>query len=202
MRGNGRCNWRSTDRRLGLGLLTIIAALHAGTGSAQEPSTVAKVQSNLAAVGKDLIDRGIFLRGDYISESATNPIGGVGNGIAYNQQLDFGVDVDLDRLAGLPGSAFHVMFNDRGGSNLSADEIGNSIAVQELYGAGQNFRLSDIYWDQALAESRVQIKAGRLAPGDDFAKTVDFCQLQSNAICGNPDLLGFDGNFASYPTAV
>ena len=192
----------SLKKRWLVGLLLGVGLLHAGKGFAQEPDPIAKARASLADIGKDLIDRGIFLRGDYISESATNPIGGVGNGIAYTQQLDLGVDLDLERLVGLPGSAFHVMINDRGGRNLAQDEIGDSISVQELYGYGQNFRLSDFYWDQAFAGNRVQIKGGRLSAGDDFAKSKVYCEFQSNAVCGNPDIIGFDSNFTAYPAAV
>jgi porin len=88
-----------------------------------------------------LKDAGIDLRGHFGAESAANPSGGKSEAGRYTQQIDFGADLDLNRLVGIPGGKVQITL---AGRSLSADAIGNLFAVQELYGADQNLRLAEL----------------------------------------------------------
>ena len=46
---------------------------------------------------------GFHLRAHYLSETAGNPSGGLKQGTQYAQQVDFGADLDLGKLANLHG---------------------------------------------------------------------------------------------------
>ena len=87
---------------------------------------------------------GINLRAHFLTESAANPIGGKSQTTRHTQQVDFGADIDLGRLIDISGGRVQITFTDRVGRSLSADAIGNQFAVQQLYGAGQNFRLAEL----------------------------------------------------------
>jgi porin len=104
--------------------------------------------------------RGINFSAHFVTESATNPIGGLRQTARYTQQIDFGFDLDLSRLAGDPGGKIQILLLDRAGRSLSADAIGNQFAVQELYGAGQNFRLVELSYEQSMFANKLSFQLG------------------------------------------
>ena len=123
---------------------------------AQQPSppaswlTQATLTGDWGGARTALEDDGITLRAHFTTESAANPVGGIRQAARYTQQVEFGADLDLGRLIDDQGGAIQITFTDRVGRSLSADAIGNQFAVQELYGAGQNFRLAELNYQQNL----------------------------------------------------
>ena len=69
----------------------------------------------------------------------------------YTQQVDFGAGFDLNRLVGIHNATIQLTLTDRDGRSLTADAIGNQFAVQELYGAGQNFRLAELNYSRSYS---------------------------------------------------
>ncbi|CAM5535232.1 hypothetical protein RLIN73S_05838 [Rhodanobacter lindaniclasticus] len=92
-----------------------------------------------------LQDDGITLRAHWTTESAGNVSGGHYQTARYTQQLDVGADFDLDKLWGVPNAKIQFTVTERDGRSLTNDALGNMFSVQELYGAGQNFRLAELY---------------------------------------------------------
>ena len=90
----------------------------------------------------DLFERGVAFRGDYVGEAMGVVDGGYGEtGARYAQQVRVGVDLDMGKLAGWDGGAFHFTLNDRRGRSTSVDLVGNRFPIQEAYG-GQYTRHS------------------------------------------------------------
>ncbi len=58
------------------------------------------------------------------SETAGNPTGGLKQATEYAQQIDFGADLDMAKLASIPGGQIHVTFSDRAGNSLSDLDLG------------------------------------------------------------------------------
>ena len=113
----------------------------------------------------------------------------------YTQQLDFGADFDLNRLVGVSGGTVRVTFTDRAGRSLSADALGNNLfPVQELYGAGQNFRLAGLSYQQELLDKRLVFEIGWAPLGDEFGSNPIYCHFQSGAMCGHPKSLSTDSS--------
>jgi porin len=105
------------------------------------------ITGNWGGIRTRLEEAGISLRGHYTSESAYNPSGGQFEAARYTQQFDFGADLDLERLARIPGGQVLITFTDRKGRSLSADALGNNqFAVQEVFGGGQIFRLVELHY--------------------------------------------------------
>jgi porin len=148
-----------------------------------------------------LHNEGVDLRLDYVSESAVNTTGGKYRGAAYAQQIRFGTDLDLGKLAGVKGAAFHLTLNDRAGGGLSANNFQNKLAVQEIYGAGQNFRLGELSLDQNLAKKKYNVKLGFWAYGNDFGLTLLLCNFMNSGFCGHPQSLPNDSGWSDYPVA-
>jgi porin len=143
----------------------------------------------------------INLRAHFTTESAANPTGGNYQTAAYTQQVDFGADFDLQRLMNIPDAKIQVTLTDRTGHSLSAEALGNLFAVQELYGAGQNFRLAEMNYQQEFLDRKVTIEVGWAPLGDDFAGLPAYCDFQNGVICGHANAMTTDSGAHNFPTA-
>ena len=129
------------------GIAALAALLFAGQAQAQDVFFSDWLQQpymtgDLGGVRTKLEKEGISLRAHYISETAGNPTGGLQQATQYAQQIDFGADFDLEKLVKLKGGQIHVTFSDRAGNSLSDLDLGALAEVQEIFGAGQDFRLA------------------------------------------------------------
>ena len=156
----------------------------------------------LTQFGNDLLEDGIFLRGHYVGEFAANPSGGISQSARYAGQVDVGVDFDMGKIANLGNSAIHVTFSQRHGQNLAATNIGNSVSVQEVFGGGQTYRLTELSWDQAILDDHVEFLVGRTDAPSDFAASSFYCNFQTNSTCGNSSLFGQDNQLNYFPVGV
>lgn len=156
---------------------------------------------NWGGVRSKLQNAGIDLFAHFTTESAANPSGGIYQAVRYTQQIDFGAYFDLNRLMILHDAKIQVTFTDRVGRSLSADAIGNQFAVQELYGAGQNFRLAEMNYQQDFLEHKVTIELGWSPVGDNFAGLPYFCNFQNGIICGHANPMTTDSGAHNFPTA-
>lgn len=91
-----------------------------------------------------LKDRGITFNAHYASEGAAIISGGPYRTGRYTHQFDLETLFDLDKLAGIPDAHVQFTLTDRFGRSLTNDVLHNQFSVQELYGAGQNFRLAEL----------------------------------------------------------
>jgi porin len=142
---------------------------------------------------------GFNFRAAYIGEYAYSFSGGKRIGGDYAQQWAVGMDVDMDKVAGLTGGTFHVSLNAREGRSTTADDIGNKIAVQEIYGGGENFRLAELNYQQSLFNNVLDLKAGFIVMGDDFARTGILCDFENDAFCAHPVSLPSNSGWSDYP---
>lgn len=139
----------------------------------------ATLTGNWHGLRTKLESTGIGLRAGFTTESAANPAGGQRQSARYTQQVDFGADLDLNRLIGVQGATVQITFNDRVGRSLSADAIGNLFSVQQLYGDGQNFRIVDLNYQQTLFADKLNFEVGWQPAGDFFASLPGFCDFQN-----------------------
>jgi porin len=134
-------------------------------------------------------------------QAAANPIGGIRQGSAYAGQLFFGVDGDLQRLAGIDGASFHIAVTNRHGRSLSNDAIGNNTSVQEIFGGGQTTRLTLLSYQQKLFDNRLDVEVGRLVANIGFLNSPIYCNFQTNSACGNPTFVFKTSNFTFWPVS-
>lgn len=145
-------------------------------------------------------DAGIDVSAGYQSETAWNPSGGKKQGVRYADQFKLDARIDLGKLANLPGAIAYVSLSQRDGRNLTADTIGNQVQVQEIYGDAQTFRLSDLWYQQTLADGHAEFRFGRVHPGDDFAYFA--CDFQNLGFCARPYALLADSGWTDFPASV
>jgi len=131
-----------------------------------------------------LADEGVTFNLGYGSQIAHNTSGGRDRLTRYSDQWVLGAELDLQKLWGWQGGTFVATITDRNGKNLSADAgLGTFQQVQEVYGRGQTWRLTNFYLGQSLMDGRLKLKAGRMNIGSDFAAFS--CDFQNLTFCGS-----------------
>jgi porin len=130
-------------------------------------------------------DDGIELAARFDFEVATNIGGGARRRVAEADQLVLGATVDAGKLLGVTGGMFQATITYRHGKDLGAvADLGTLQQVQEVYGRGQTWRLTQLWYSQVFAGGAADVKLGRLTQGEDFG---DFpCQFMNLSFCGMP----------------
>ena len=117
---------------------------------------------------------GIKFDVNYTMESAANLGGGADTNttMRYSDQWTFGTNFDLEKLLDWQDAEFQMTITNRDGQNLSeqvADKrTGMLSSVQEVYGRGQTWRLTQFWLRKGLFNDVVDLKAGRVTVGEDF----------------------------------
>jgi porin len=145
---------------------------------------------------------GITPWGNYVGESATMVSGGLRKGSNYTDDMRLAFDLDLGKLVEWRGTHFHFALDDRHGTSTSVQDIvSNKLNVQEIYGAGENRRFSELSFDQDLANGVVNLKAGWYVMGDDFAREHMLCSFENLGFCAHAQSLPNDSTWTDWPTA-
>jgi porin len=174
-----------------------------GADSAAEAADTLGQSATPPTIAPGVFDlgNGLSVLMNYTGQAAANPVGGIRQGAAYAGQLFFGLDGDLNRIAGIQGGSFHVAVTNRHGRNLADDRIGNNTSVQEIFGGGQTTRLTLLSYQQKLFGDRLDIEVGRLVANIAFLNSPLYCNFQSNSACGNPTFVFKTSNFTFWPVS-
>lgn len=131
----------------------------------------------------ELAEQGAAFNFGYVSELAHNFSGGTDHLTRYTDQWTFGTTLDLDKRWGWRGGTFQFTMTDRNGRNLGADaHIGNNMLIQEVYGRGQTWHLTQLWLNQKLLDGRLEVKLGRMTDGEDFFSFS--CDFENLSFCG------------------
>ena len=121
-----------------------------------------------------LQQQGVDFNVNYVMESASNLAGGAHSSTTarYTDQWMFNTHLDLQKLLGWQDTDFQATITDRNGQNLS-EQVADSrtpmlSSVQEVYGRGQTWRLTQFWLRSGFANDRVNLKIGRATVGEDF----------------------------------
>ncbi|MHB8287593.1 MAG: carbohydrate porin, partial [Caulobacteraceae bacterium] len=154
-------------------------------------------------LAKTLAGYGVSLRGVLIDEYADNPTGGVHQGNDNVGQLNFGADVDLQKLAGIPGGSFHTTIYRDYGFSLAKDTTGTFVKQQNIYkNAYPQLHLGLFAYEQKLFDNRVDIIVGRLGTTAYYGHLVAACTFQSGLTCGIPAILNSEAGYGLLPSAT
>ena len=134
---------------------------------------------------KRLEDKGVKLALSYGSQTAWNARGGERELVRETGQLTFGATLDMEKLAGLKGGTFQATGTYRRGYDLTEKAgLGVLQQVQEVFGRGQTWRVTQLWYQQDLGDSGIDLKLGRLLTGEDFAAFS--CEFMNLTFCGAP----------------
>ena len=114
-----------------------------------------------------LKERGIEVGLTYIGETFSNLRGGVRRGAVYDGRLDVQVDADLGTLAGLDGLSVHTNVYQIHGTGLSRYYVGNLTTVSGIEALPAT-RLHELWFEQALFDKALTVRAGKLAADAEF----------------------------------
>jgi len=126
---------------------------------------------------------GIVPTGRYVSEASWNYNGGQRHDLVETGQFDLGLQLDMQKLAGINGT-FQADVTYRRGHLLDQRAGLDTLQqVQEVYGRGQTWRLTQFWYDLPMLRGAVDVKVGRTSPGEDFAAFS--CSFQNLSFCGS-----------------
>ena len=139
-------------------LFVLIAALaftHAArsqdSGQADLPATPLFERETITGewFGKRPIieDRGVSLFGSYTAEVWGNTTGGLRTGSVYTGLLDFGAEVDLEKLVNWRGASLGTSWLWLSGRDASEDLVGNFLTVSNIAGFN-TLRMMELWFQQ------------------------------------------------------
>jgi porin len=117
--------------------------------------------------------------------AAANLSGGLDQGATAPGEFEIMLNFDMDHIAGIKGGLVHFKVSHRFGRSLAHDYIGNIFGPQQIYGYTFT-QLNQIYYEQALFDRRLVVRAGRFAVMNDFQTSPYDYVFISQAFCGNP----------------
>lgn len=139
-----------------------------------------------------LHNMGVDVRMDMVNESGANVAGGKSPGTAYAQQLGAGFSVDTVKAFGWQnGGLFAFYMTDRAGSPLSpytqgtAPNTGNGLEPLQIFGQGQNFRLSQLWYDQPFFEDKASLRVGFYPYGNEFGTSRVWYNFVNTNFCAH-----------------
>ncbi|MGZ0784047.1 carbohydrate porin [Pseudomonas saponiphila] len=171
---------------LGLGLLSCIAVPASAEDASSKWGT-----GDWGGVRSELLEQGVDVIVGYVGEAATNVHGGYNHDrtARYTAQWALGTHLDLQKLLGWNEAEFQLLVTERNGNNLSNERASDPRApqlssVQEVWGRGQTWRLTQMWYRQKFFNSALDLKFGRVGVNEDFASFP--CDFQSLSFCSAP----------------
>jgi porin len=123
----------------------------------------------------ELSEKGYDFKVDYTGEMGSNLHGGYDNDrtARYSDQFGLGTHLDLQKILGWDDVEFQLTITERNGNNISNDRIndprvGGFTSAQEVWGRGQTWRLTQMWYQQKFFDQKLDIKVGRFGEGEDF----------------------------------
>jgi porin len=170
-----------------VGALSLASSVHAA-GAFSEDSPW--MTGDWGGLRTELLEKGYDLSLEYVGEVGSNLDGGYNDDTTarYSDQFALGVKMDLEKILGWNDAEFKLAITERSGRNISNDRIGDPRAgtlssSQEVWGRGQTWRLTQMWFKQGYFDNKLNVKIGRFGPGEDFNSFP--CDFQNLAFCGS-----------------
>ncbi|GAA5004683.1 carbohydrate porin [Acinetobacter puyangensis] len=104
---------------------------------------------------------------------------------AYADQWNFSGSFDLAKILNWDNTQAYINITKRDGNQIEnkSNALSTHISqVQEVYGRGQTWRLTDMWIKKTFMNNQLDVKLGRFGQSEDFA-SFD-CEFQNLALCG------------------
>ena len=147
-----------------------------------------------AGLRSHLAEHGFSPYATYSVEGFGTVAGGNPNGVDWTSELEFGLDVDLQKVVGLGGGSFHASFLWIEGTDPS-ERVGNLNAISSL-SAPAAARVYQFWYKQTLAP--VTVKLGQVVASEDFMVS-SAAALYLNAGFGTHPTFTANINAPTYP---
>ncbi len=194
---------RTTARAVLAGMALTFWAMPASADNLDDWLTGDYATGDWGGARTQLEDWGITFEGGYTTDlmAVRNGNAGSGDGWDYAGRIDFGVDLDFEKLAGLPGVRIYASGAWSSGQDLSERKVGNLFAVQQVF-TGREIRLSQLFAQQRLWDDMLTVKIGRLTTEEDFLASDIYTNYVNGGINGVPaNVPGGNFGFTTAPFA-
>jgi porin len=151
---------------------------------------------------KQLADsNGITFNGQLINDMLWNTMGGASAGNGDTGVLQFGLDADMKKLAGLEGGNFHTSWLWLYGHDINGN-VANAFSASSI-AADPSFRCYELWYQQAFFNNLFSLRGGLLAIDTDFILS-DTAALFVNSSFGLANLGTFNlaNSGPQYPMAA
>jgi len=152
-----------------------------------------------------LKDHGVSILVDDWSEYTANVSGGLRRTGDYAGQVGLEVDLDWDKIAGVPGLTTTFTAVQRSGRRLATDALAdNYYNPAQIYGGGGNVLVHVVYLfaKKVWLNERITLIAGRYAVGANYDSTPLQCLYMGLAICSQPRITTQTDGYASWPSTA
>lgn len=150
-----------------------------------------------------LSEQGFDFTLKYVAELGSNLAGGYDRSSTarLSDQIILGVDMDLNKLLGWQDATLRIGIGERHGRDISNDRVHHPDATgmtstMEVYGGGNAWRLSQLWYEQKFFDRRLAVKLGRFGHGEDFDQFP--CEFQNVTLCGSQEG-NWNGAWNSFP---
>nr|WP_249671517.1 carbohydrate porin [Pseudomonas sp. PIA16] len=185
----------------GLSLGSLLAVIpNAAFADDDDWATRSTMTGDWGGERKKLMDAGVNLTGDYVSETLRNFQGGIKKGTRYTQQIRLGAQFDLNKLLGMENAGtVQFTINDRRGNSASDDLVGNRLPAQESYG-GMYTRIAELSYQRSLFTPDLTTKVGFMSMGNDFGGMGVLTNFVNAGFCAHPLSMSGGSGWGNYPT--
>jgi porin len=135
-------------------------------------------------------DKGLTISGGYTAEVWGNTTGGLKRGAVYTGLLDFGAELDLEKLIGWKGASVSTTWLWLSGRDASEDLVGNFLTISNIAGFN-TLRMLELWFQQDFflreddAPSGLSIRVGQITADSEFVIS-DYGALFTNGTFGWP----------------
>jgi porin len=150
-----------------------------------------------ADLGRALADQGIYIVSKDLSEGLANVSGGRKQGASFEGYTTLGLDLDMSRIAGIPGGVIHFLLDDVQGQSF-AGYSGSSFLNNRVFAAnGPAFHLNEFSYEQSLFDKHVDLRLGRIPAYTQFDGSDLYCTFITS-LCRTPAAYTFDRGYPPY----
>jgi len=182
-------------------LVTAVRLVAAPPEPIQKPVKLLGLGEDVDRGFAKLTDIGITPSLTYYGVFQGNPVGGIQQRTAYSHLILVGVELNFEKLIGLPGESLLISGAEAEGKNLSS-YIGNINTVSDAFVTPHTLMFYELYWKQMSFEDKLELRLGRVTPADQFASVSAFGLQVSGGINGYPTSIFVNAPFRGSPNAT
>ncbi len=183
--------YRSACLYASIAFTAIIVGLINKPGAAQEGFFQRdRLTGDWGGVRKQWEDAGVALGATDVSETLSNPTGGIRQLTIYQGLVTASLTLDLEKLVKWPGATFYTDGYWISGEGLSENAIGNLLFVSSIEALAST-RLHDLWLQQEFVDHRASLRIGQIAFDDEFYIS-QYSAGFVNSSFGCPDTLSND----------
>lgn len=152
--------------------------------------------------GAAMSESGVEFFANYTAEVWGNTAGGLRTGSVYTGLLDFGSELDLEKLVGWNGAMAGTTWLWLSGKDASQDLVGNFLTISNIAGF-DTLRCAELWLEQDFLEKKLSLRVGQITADSEFLIS-DYGGLFINAEFGWTALAGSNmpNGGASFPVGV